>query len=81
MDLSSCIFNDFKIFFLISISILKSCLSFNDAEEKDNINPKIIVIETATPLIHLLLQVAERLSQILPSAEIAFCGSHATVFA
>lgn len=44
-------------------------------------NPKIIVIETATPTIHLNLRVAERFSQILPSCEIALCGPHATVFA
>ena len=44
-------------------------------------NPKIIVIETSTPTIHLNLQVAERLSQIIPSVEIALCGPHATVFA
>lgn len=45
------------------------------------LNPQIIVIETSTPTIQTNLQVAEKLSQIIPSVEIALSGPHATVFA
>ncbi len=44
-------------------------------------NPRIVVLETSTTTIHIDLQVAEKLFQILPSVEIALCGPHATVFA
>jgi len=43
--------------------------------------PKIVVLETSTPTIHIDLQVAKKLSEILPNSEIALSGSHATVFA
>ncbi|MEK0368728.1 MAG: radical SAM protein [Nitrosopumilus sp.] len=44
-------------------------------------HPEIIVIETSSPTIHIDLQVAKKLSEILPKSEIALSGPHSSVFA